>query len=191
MMTAPNAAPKNIATTDSSLLANLGLLPFASEESAPMPVIVSVRIVVVRHRQAWKNLVGRLLIVALIVGLLFGMGEISRRLAGTPPYPGPRPTTGYKHGPPPSDSVCHSRRRLVQRCLRLEFSGNVLWASHGRNGGCSAKCDSREPGLSRIDGEAWDQNWRSNTGVRHHRRCHRYGHAAIPVERIRRRERWF
>jgi len=29
-------------------LANLGLLPFASEESAPMPVIVSVRTVVVR-----------------------------------------------------------------------------------------------------------------------------------------------
>ena len=48
MMTAPNAAPKNIATTDSTLLANLGLLPFAIEESAPMPVIVSVRTVVVR-----------------------------------------------------------------------------------------------------------------------------------------------
>jgi small-conductance mechanosensitive channel len=66
---------------DSSLLANLGLLPFASEESAPMPVIVSVRTVVVRYRQAWKKSVVRLLIVALIVGLLFGMGEISRRLA--------------------------------------------------------------------------------------------------------------
>ena len=38
MTTAPNAAPKNIAATDSTLLANLGLLPFASEESAPMPV---------------------------------------------------------------------------------------------------------------------------------------------------------
>ncbi len=48
MMTAPNTAPKNIATTASTLLANLGLLPFAIEESAPMPVIVSVRIVVVR-----------------------------------------------------------------------------------------------------------------------------------------------
>jgi hypothetical protein len=47
-MTAPNAAPKNIAMTDSTLLANLGLLPFASEESAPMPVIVNVRTVVVR-----------------------------------------------------------------------------------------------------------------------------------------------
>src|SRR5260370_10221526 len=47
-MTAPDAAPKNIATTDSTLLANLGLLPFASEESAPMPVIVNVRTVVVR-----------------------------------------------------------------------------------------------------------------------------------------------
>ena len=32
-------------------------------------------------RQAWKQLVARLLIVLLIVGLLFGMGEISRRLA--------------------------------------------------------------------------------------------------------------
>jgi hypothetical protein len=48
MMTAPNAAAKNIATTASTLLANLGLLPLASEESAPMPVIVSVRTVVVR-----------------------------------------------------------------------------------------------------------------------------------------------
>jgi hypothetical protein len=34
-----------------------------------------------QYRQAWKKLVARLLIVALIVGLLFGMGEISRRLA--------------------------------------------------------------------------------------------------------------
>ena len=46
-----------------------------------MPVIVRVRTVVVRYRQAWKKSVVRLLIVALIVGLLFGMGEISRRLA--------------------------------------------------------------------------------------------------------------
>jgi hypothetical protein len=34
-----------------------------------------------QYRQAWKKLVVRLLIVALIVGLLFGIGEISRRLA--------------------------------------------------------------------------------------------------------------
>jgi hypothetical protein len=34
-----------------------------------------------QYRQAWKTLVVRLLIVVLIVGLLFGMGEISRRLA--------------------------------------------------------------------------------------------------------------
>jgi hypothetical protein len=34
-----------------------------------------------QYRQAWKQLVVRLLVVALIVGLLFGMGEISRRLA--------------------------------------------------------------------------------------------------------------
>src|SRR6202035_5541815 len=47
MTTAPSAAPKNIAATDATLLANLGLLPFASEESAPMPVIVKVRTVVV------------------------------------------------------------------------------------------------------------------------------------------------
>jgi hypothetical protein len=33
------------------------------------------------YRQAWKTLAIRLLIVVLIVGLLFGMGEISRRLA--------------------------------------------------------------------------------------------------------------
>src|SRR5258707_11869093 len=48
MMTAPNAAPTNIAATDATLLANLGLLPFAVEESAPMPVIVRVRTDVVR-----------------------------------------------------------------------------------------------------------------------------------------------
>jgi hypothetical protein len=47
-MTAPSAAPTNMATTAATLLANLGLLPFASEESAPMPVIVSVRTAVVR-----------------------------------------------------------------------------------------------------------------------------------------------
>jgi Mechanosensitive ion channel len=34
-----------------------------------------------QYKQAWKKLAIRLLIVALIVGLLFGMGEISRRLA--------------------------------------------------------------------------------------------------------------
>ena len=34
-----------------------------------------------QYRQAWKKLAIRLLIVALIVGLLLGMGEISRRLA--------------------------------------------------------------------------------------------------------------
>jgi hypothetical protein len=34
-----------------------------------------------QYRQAWKKLVVRLFIVALIVGLLFGMGEISRGLA--------------------------------------------------------------------------------------------------------------
>ncbi|MGA8619799.1 MAG: hypothetical protein WB660_14935 [Candidatus Sulfotelmatobacter sp.] len=44
MTTAPNAAPKNIAATAATRLANLGLLPFASEESAPMPVIVSASV---------------------------------------------------------------------------------------------------------------------------------------------------
>jgi hypothetical protein len=34
-----------------------------------------------QYRQAWNKLVVRLLIVMLIVGLLFGMGEISRRLS--------------------------------------------------------------------------------------------------------------
>jgi len=47
-MTAPKAAPKNIAATDPSLLANLGLVPFAMEESAAIPVTVSVRTVVVK-----------------------------------------------------------------------------------------------------------------------------------------------
>ena len=48
MTTAPNAVPKKIAKTEPTLLANLGLLPFASEESAAMPVTVNVRTVVVR-----------------------------------------------------------------------------------------------------------------------------------------------
>lgn len=52
MTTAPNAAPKNIEATDATLLASLGLLPFPSEESAPMPVIVNVRSVVVRSGMA-------------------------------------------------------------------------------------------------------------------------------------------
>src|SRR4029077_12973461 len=34
-----------------------------------------------QYRQAWNKLATRLVIVVLIVGLLFGMGEISRRLA--------------------------------------------------------------------------------------------------------------
>jgi len=48
MMIAPSAAPKNIAKSNATRLANLELLPFANEESAPMPVIVNVRTVVVR-----------------------------------------------------------------------------------------------------------------------------------------------
>jgi hypothetical protein len=41
-VTAPSIAPENIATTDSTLLANLGLLPFAIEESAAMPVVATL-----------------------------------------------------------------------------------------------------------------------------------------------------
>jgi hypothetical protein len=52
------------------------------------------------YRQAWKKLVVRLLIVALIVGLLFGMGEISRRLA-----------LGRIHDP--------NRRRVISMVHRL------------------------------------------------------------------------
>jgi hypothetical protein len=48
MTTAPNAAPKKIAKTEPTLLANLGLLPFASEDSAAMLVTVNVRTVVVK-----------------------------------------------------------------------------------------------------------------------------------------------
>jgi hypothetical protein len=48
MMIAPSAAPKNIAKSDATRLANLELLPFANEESAPMPVIVNVGTVLVR-----------------------------------------------------------------------------------------------------------------------------------------------
>jgi len=48
MTTEPDAALEDIAATDATLLANLGLLPFATEESAPMPVIVNVGTLVVR-----------------------------------------------------------------------------------------------------------------------------------------------
>jgi len=37
--------------------------------------------VATQYRQAWKKLVVRLLVVVVIIGLLFGTGEISRRLA--------------------------------------------------------------------------------------------------------------
>jgi Mechanosensitive ion channel len=53
-----------------------------------------------QYRQAWKRLGTRLLIVALIVGLLFGTGEISRRLA-----------LGRIHDP--------NRRRIVSMVHRL------------------------------------------------------------------------
>ena len=51
-----------------------------------------------QYRQAWKALVVRLLIVGLIVGLLFGMGEISRRLAlGRIPDPNRRRVISMVH----------------------------------------------------------------------------------------------
>src|SRR5258706_5962748 len=74
--------------------------------------------------------------------------------ASTPPYPGPKPTTGYKHGPPLSDTVCHSRRRLVQRCLRLEVVGNVLGASERWTAARTAERYSPQSRLSRPVGQA-------------------------------------
>jgi Mechanosensitive ion channel len=95
------AAKSNFQTSDLSLLrerkSQLDALTF--ELKAFSPAIVALdkqkalleeydshllpwRIAVAsQYRQAWKNLGVRLLIVVLIVGLLFGMGEISRRLA--------------------------------------------------------------------------------------------------------------
>jgi len=69
------------------------------------------------------------LMVSFIVGLLFewvnfasaALGRISRT----------QTDDELLACPPPSDIVCHSRRRLVQRCLRLEFVGNVTLGSHG------------------------------------------------------------
>ena len=75
------------------------------------------------------------------------------------PHPGPKPTTSHKHGPPPSDIVCRSRRRLVQRCLGLEFIGNVLWASQRRTAARTAKRHSRHSRLSRSAWEARNQSW--------------------------------
>jgi len=46
----PATAPANISATDNARLAHPGLLPPASEESAAIPVIVSVSTVVVRSR---------------------------------------------------------------------------------------------------------------------------------------------
>ena len=95
------AAPSNLQTSNLSLLreqkSQIDALTF--ELKAFSPAIVALdkqkalleeyqshlrpwrNAVASQHRQAWKKLVVRLLIVALIVGVLFGMGEISRRLA--------------------------------------------------------------------------------------------------------------
>jgi Mechanosensitive ion channel len=95
------AATSNLQTSDFSLLrerkSQLDALTF--ELKAFSPAIVALdkqkalleeyeshllpwRIAVAsQYRQAWKKLGLRLLIVGLIVGLLFGMGELSRRLA--------------------------------------------------------------------------------------------------------------
>src|SRR5882762_8082223 len=79
-------------------------------------------------------------------------------LAGTRTYPGPKPTTDYKHGPPPSDIVCHSGGWLVQRCFRLEFAGNVLWSSQRWTAARTAKRHSPQSRLSRLAWEARNQS---------------------------------
>ena len=198
------AATSNLQTSDLSLLreqkSQLDALTFELKAFSPAIVALDKQkalleeyeshlqpwrtAIAIQYREAWKRLVVRLLHRCADCRSAIRNG---RDFASTSPrpHPGPKPTPCYKHGSQASDIVCRSRGRLVQRCLRLEFIGNLLWASNGRNGGCAAKRDTREPRLSRIDGEAWNQNWRSNTSVRHYRGCHQHGHAAIPVERIR------
>ncbi|HSY99303.1 MAG TPA: mechanosensitive ion channel family protein [Terriglobales bacterium] len=95
------AATSNLQTSDLSLLheqkAQLDALTFELKAFSPAIVALDKQkalleeyeshllpwrtTVASQYRQAWKKLVVRLLIVTLIVGLLFGMGEISRRLA--------------------------------------------------------------------------------------------------------------
>ena len=95
------AATSNLQTSDLSLLrerkSQLDALTFELKAFSPTIVALDKQkalleeyeshllpwrtAVASQYRQAWKKLVVRLLIVALIVGLLFGMGEISRRLA--------------------------------------------------------------------------------------------------------------
>jgi hypothetical protein len=109
-----------------------------------------------QYRQAWKQLVVRLLILLLIVGLLFGMGEISRRLAlGRIQDPNRRRIVSMLHR---LDTVCHSGCRLVQRCRRLEFVGNVLWASERWTAARTSKRHSPESRLSRPAWEARNQS---------------------------------
>jgi hypothetical protein len=94
------AATSNLRTSDLSLLREQKsqLDALTLELKAFSPTIVALdkqkalleeyqshlltwrRAVASQYRQAWKKLAIRLLIVALIVGLLFAMGEISRRL---------------------------------------------------------------------------------------------------------------
>jgi hypothetical protein len=94
------AATSNLRTSDLSLLRvqKSQLDALTLELKAFSPTIVALdkqkalleeyqshlltwrRAVASQYRQAWKKLAIRLLIVALIVGLLFAMGEISRRL---------------------------------------------------------------------------------------------------------------
>ena len=95
------AATSNLRTSDLSLLSEqksqLDALTFELKAFSPTIVALDKQkalleeyeshllawrtAVASQFRQAWKKLAIRLLIVALLVGLLFGMGEISRRLA--------------------------------------------------------------------------------------------------------------
>jgi hypothetical protein len=95
------AATSNLQTSDLSLLreqkSQLDALTFELKAFSPAIVALDKQkalleeyeshlqpwrtAIAIQYREAWKRLVVRLLIVALIVGLLFGMGEISRRLA--------------------------------------------------------------------------------------------------------------
>jgi hypothetical protein len=136
-----------------------------------------------QYGQAWKQLMTRLIVVALIIGLLLATGQLSRRLALRHVHDPNRRrfiSMSYQF----SDSVRHYGCRRIRAGIGLEVGRNLLWAFERRTFARTRKRHSCHSRVSSVGWEAWNQNWRPGTGLRGHRRCHRYGPVAIPVEGI-------
>ncbi len=141
-----------------------------------------------QYRQAWKQLAARLVIIVLIVGVLFGTGEISRRLAlGRIQDPNRRRVISMVHrfltmfaiAVVALFSVASDLSSLVTYFGLLSAGlllalQNVILASLGS--------------LVLLGKRGIRVGDRVQVS-RHYRRCHQHGTTAIPVEGIRRGER--